>query len=230
MGHGSCTRRGPGQHHQREGPGAFSAGDRAGLGPRGQRAFSDPRAGPAPSRTFPKPTAGVRGGGERAGREAELLHTCVHKEKYTCRHTRALTQTYMQTLRHLYSNIHTDTHRYIHRHSQTHSHTDACTHTLEVTVHSPLQTTPPQSPCHPLPPAGSPAPKGTALCKLGRNERPGWGGGLDTRGATLSHLDCPWVWGPLKEPRGPLMSTQSTAGPRALMGPRGTGSGVMGQV
>ena len=98
-------------------------------------------------------------------------------------------------------------------------------------MHSPLQTTPHSPHATPLPPAGSPAPEGTALCKLGRNE-PGRGGGLDARttGATLSHPDCPWVWGPLKELCGPLTSTQSTAGPRALMGPRGTGSGVMAQV
>lgn len=144
----------------------------------------------------------------------------MHLHRPTCRHSDTCTRTH--TL------AHTDTYTDIS--SQTHSHTDACTHTLEVTVQSSLQTTPGSPHATPLPPAGSTAPEGTALCKLGRNERPGRGGGLDARGAPLSHADCPWVWGPLKEPRGALVSTQSTAGPRALTGPRGTGSGVVGQV
>lgn len=44
----------------------------------------------------------------------------------------------------------------------------------------------------------------------GKDARTSW--------AILTHPDCPWVWGPLKEPRGPLTSTQSTGGPRALTG------------
>ena len=159
------------------------------------------------------------------------IYSQTHTHIETQGHTHALTQTYMQTLRHLYSNTHTGTHRYIHRHIFTNTLTHRCLHShTRGNCALILADHPPQSPCHPLPPAGSTAPEGTALCKLGRTERPGRRGGLDARGATLSHPDCPWVWGPLKEPRGPLMSTQSTAGPRALMGPQGTGSGVVGQI
>lgn len=57
-----------------------------------RRAFSDPRAGPAPSRTFPKPTAGVR---RRWGKGCEgsraFTHMCsqreIHMQTYSWIHT-----------------------------------------------------------------------------------------------------------------------------------------------
>lgn len=72
----------------------------------------------------------------------------MHLHRPTCRHSDTCTRTY--TL------AHTDTYTDIY--SQTHSHTDACTHTLEVTVHSPLQTTPRSPQATPLPPHRLPCP------------------------------------------------------------------------
>lgn len=134
----------------------------------------------------------------------DLLHACT--QTHALRHTLA----------------HTDIYRHVHKHlpAQMPALTLQAAHASPAD-HLPQShaTLPPQAPC-----------LRTALCKLGRNE-PGGEAGHQDNWSHLSHPDCPWCVRSIKrEPRDPLTSTQSTAGPRALAGSRGIGSEIPGQV